>query len=236
MTGFRTCAQACLLQLDEVADVRVLGASAFMRSREKGPTNAPLPNVRVIRHDVRQDVTSSPICAVAKNRARPDPAVRIQCGSGRATARWLRSQCPVRSRTSASIVTVSGFSMVTPASISSSALRARRILIGDGEFDPRIDAQQFRLVGDKQRRNRMSVPRQNLDHVGQVVLLAALLGVTSPMCCQNSAASKQYTPGLTSRICKLFRRTLLFARRWRRPILPGRARCGRNRSGRPASW
>ena len=50
--------------------------------------------------------------------------------------------------TASSMLTVSGFSMVTPASISSRTLRSRNAAVRRGQFDAIVDAQQFaRILG-----------------------------------------------------------------------------------------
>ena len=74
------------------------------------------------------------------------------------------------------MVTVSGFSMVTPASISSCTLRSRKIRSTCGQFRARVDAQQLGRIVDFHGGHAMAGAVQDLDDVGQIVFVSRIIG------------------------------------------------------------
>ena len=164
-------AEAGLLQLDEIADARVFGPTcASMRRRANGPTCAPARCANR-RSAVGRDDDAIGQHGGFENRSRADAAILADRGvpSRRANGSMMVS---APTRTCVSMVTVSGRSMVTPASISSSDLAAAQDAVGVGEFDARVDAQQLARIVDVHALHAVAVAVEDLRHVGEVQFAA----------------------------------------------------------------
>ena len=186
------CAEAaCSSPRRNCRRARLAPIRAFIRRRANGPICAPAFRSANRRSGCRVDDH-----AIGQHRTIRESTPR-RCGNPR-QFRWCRASgvngsmtVSAPTCTCASMVTVSGRSMVTPASISSSVLRCAQDAIGIGQLDARIDSEQFARIVDMHRLDAMAVARQNLGHIGQIKFARGIVGLEFRRCASTADRTRK---------------------------------------------
>ena len=108
--------------------------------------------------------------------------------------------------TSPSIVTVSGFSIVTPASIRSRALRSRRIWSTSASSTRVLMPSSSFAFGTSMRLHLVSGAVQDLDDVGQIIFMRGIVGANLRNVLPQKLGAKTVNTGVNELDGELLRR------------------------------
>ena len=140
-----------------------------MRSRANGPACTPRSSRDVptmVNGPISTPSASSESRTIEHAPIRQSAPITVlprTCANGSITV-------SIPMRTSASMTTVSGCSMVTPPSMSSRRLRSRSDGVHLRQLHAIVDSQRFARIVDLHRFHVMARPVEDFHHVGEVVL------------------------------------------------------------------